>query len=143
MDTKTCVGCQKDKSLTDFIVTARGVPHVRCNGCKKAYELDYYHKNKSKCKKYRKKSSQKRFNTNMQFIADYLKRHPCIDCGEPDIVVLEFDHRSNKKYSIADMRDNYSLGTVKTEVSKCDVRCANCHRRKTAKERNYKILEFV
>lgn len=79
----------------------------------------------------------------MSFISSYLKVHPCLDCGEKDIVVLEFDHRGDKKYSIADMRDNYCLEVVQAEVAKCDVRCANCHRRKTAKERGYKILEYV
>ncbi len=49
----------------------------------------------------------------------------------------------NKKYSIADMRGNYCLDVVKAEIAKCDVRCANCHRRKTAVERSYKILEFI
>lgn len=65
---------------------------------------------------------------------DYLKSHSCIDCGEGDPIVLEFDHvRGEKKLGVAKMvAEGYSLATVINEISKCEVRCANCHRRKTA-----------
>lgn len=143
MNTKTCKQCEENKPISEFVITARGVPHGKCNTCKAMYEKLYYHENKKACKMYGKKSTEKRFSTNMRYISAYLKEHPCIDCGERDIIVLDFDHRGNKKYGIANMRGNYSLNVVKKEVKKCDVRCANCHRRKTAKERNYKILSYV
>ena len=59
-------------------------------------------------------------------------------CGESDPVVLEFDHiDDNTKYmNIAHMIcDSFGLDRVMEEVAKCQVMCANCHRRKTAKER--------
>ena len=63
--------------------------------------------------------------------------HPCIDCGENDILVLEFDHR-DKKVKTGDInsiiRNSGSLEKLTEEISKCDVRCANCQRRKTARE---------
>jgi len=68
----------------------------------------------------------------------YLKSHPCVDCGKSDPVVLEFDHR-DRKDKIADVSvmilQSYSLETLQKEVQKCDVRCANDHRRKHARER--------
>lgn len=143
MDMKICKNCKLNQSIDNFIITARGVPHVRCKTCKASYEKEYYHKNKTKCKSIREKSSAKRFDKNMDYISSYLKSHSCIDCGESDIIVLDFDHRGNKEYSIADIRNNYCLDILKTEIEKCDVRCANCHRRKTAKERNYKKLSYV
>ena len=30
-----------------------------------------------------------------------------------------------------------SLDTLKKEIDKCEIRCANCHRRKTAKQFNF------
>lgn len=70
------------------------------------------------------------------WLLSYLLIHPCIDCGEPDPIVLEFDHRSraDKRFAVKDF-GNFSLPVVQTEVNKCDIRCANCHRRKTHRER--------
>jgi hypothetical protein len=73
------------------------------------------------------------------FVEQWLATHPCIDCSEDDPVVLEFDHVRGKKVSgISEMVIQYcSLAKLEEEVKKCDVRCANCHRRKTAKEKGY------
>lgn len=70
------------------------------------------------------------------YILNYLLAHPCIDCGERDPVVLEFDHRPGevKRFNLAQsIRKNFSLASIKTEIEKCDVRCANCHIRMTYK----------
>lgn len=67
------------------------------------------------------------------YIWSYLRTNPCIDCGENDILVLEFDHMRDKYKEIGKMvSGRYSLIRVKFEIKKCEVRCANCHRRKTA-----------
>jgi len=74
-----------------------------------------------------------------QYVTDYLLTHPCIDCGEPDIIVLEFDHvRGEKKKNISNLiMQSYSLETLIEEIKKCEVRCANCHRRVTHKRHNW------
>lgn len=67
-------------------------------------------------------------------ILKHLGSHPCIDCGEGDPVVLEFDHvRGKKKMNVSRMVKTCGLVTLNEEIAKCDVRCANCHRRVTAK----------
>jgi len=61
--------------------------------------------------------------------------HPCVDCGECDPIVLQFDHTRGKKFNIGDAgRKGLSLPVVLREISKCEVRCANCHQRKTARD---------
>lgn len=68
-------------------------------------------------------------------LVEYLREHPCIDCGEQDPVVLDFDHvdRSDKRKAVSFLtRSGYPWATVMAEVDKCQVRCANCHRRRTA-----------
>lgn len=65
---------------------------------------------------------------------EYLWQHPCVDCWERDPVVLEFDHRGGKQETVSNMLLNYcDWARIQHELSKCDVRCANCHRRRTAK----------
>jgi hypothetical protein len=67
-----------------------------------------------------------------------LLAHPCVDCGESDPLVLEFDHREDKRAQIVDlMRNHAQWSDVLKEIEKCDVRCANCHRRRTAKVRGH------
>lgn len=69
---------------------------------------------------------------------EYLATHPCVDCGETDIVVLEFDHQRDKVGAITVMVNKpCGWDTIKAEIEKCLVRCANCHRRKTAKEQGW------
>lgn len=59
--------------------------------------------------------------------------HPCVDCGEKNPIVLEFDHKKDKVDCVGEIaRRNGSLKAVKDEIAKCEVRCANCHRIKTA-----------
>lgn len=70
---------------------------------------------------------------NVEAIFRYLLTHPCVDCGEADPVVLEFDHvYGEKRMPVSHMLGSYSWASIMAEVEKCEVRCANCHRRKTA-----------
>lgn len=77
---------------------------------------------------------------------DYLITHPCVDCGETNPVVLDFDHRNptEKEFGIGGAGLLFrSWQKVFVEIEKCDVRCANCHRIKTAKEQSwYKALRW-
>lgn len=82
---------------------------------------------------------------NYLWVLDYLKSHSCVDCGEKDPVILEFDHvRGKKDFNISQvLHRGVSLSTIQAEIKKCDVRCANCHRKRTAKVAGhlpYKIL---
>ncbi len=72
-------------------------------------------------------------------IVEYLKEHPCIDCGESDPIVLEFDHvRGSKLFSVGQkVASAGSWAKILSEMKKCEVRCCNCHRRKTALERGW------
>ena len=63
---------------------------------------------------------------------DYLKKHPCVDCGEKNPIVLEFDHLRDKLIEVSRLVQYTSINKVQSEIEKCEIRCANCHRRKTA-----------
>ena len=69
---------------------------------------------------------------------DFLRGHPCTDCGETDPVVLEFDHvRGTKRFEISRGITDRSFESLMLEMAKCEVVCANCHRRRTAQRAGY------
>lgn len=74
-----------------------------------------------------------------KFVLEYLLDHPCVDCGESDPIVLDFDHvRGVKVCDVSRMTSTgYRCWRIKEEIEKCEVRCANCHRRVHAKRRTY------
>lgn len=106
---RTCIVCKQHLEISRF--ESRGASHKR----------------RPQCKDCRGMRAKLKFNKK-KFINDYLLTHPCVDCGERDPVVLEFDHRdpSIKEGRVSDM----SKQKVGAEIEKCDVRCANCHRKR-------------
>jgi len=81
---------------------------------------------------------------NRRHVFDYLHDHPCVDCGQDDVLVLTFDHTNpeTKTDRVANMIFRSSIATLQTEIDKCEIRCANCHTKKTAQQYNYyKYLE--
>lgn len=135
---KQCSECGAIKPLDEFQKRARskdGRTNL-CKPCKRAYDNDHYSKTPER-RNYIRANSDARILANRGFIIDYFLDHPCVDCGETDPVVLEFDHRGDKLGNVSKMIIRNSLATLKAEVAKCDVRCANCHRRKTAKDFGY------
>ena len=48
--------------------------------------------------------------------------HPCVDCGETDIVVLEFDHLRDKTASnVSYLISTNEIRRIKEEIEKCEV----------------------
>lgn len=72
----------------------------------------------------------------MKAIVLYLQTHPCVDCGETDPLVLDFHHRdpSTKLFTVRDKGLHTSVQRLEAEIRKCEVLCANCHRKRTAAE---------
>jgi hypothetical protein len=138
MTTKKCTSCKVEKLLEEFAKKSKNRLHSRCKECVKIYVREHYLKNKEY---YIDKAQQhnKRYRKDgRQFIWDYLKEHPCVDCGEKDPIVLEFDHFKDKEYTISNMvHKSISIKKIQSEIDKCEIRCANCHRRKTAKQLNW------
>src|SRR5712664_2964972 len=69
----------------------------------------------------------------------------CIDCGEKDLRVLDFDHvRGVKRKNVSSLIGAMvSIRTLLDEIDKCEVRCANDHRRVTVERRAANGLGFV
>lgn len=115
----------------------------QCKICLATKSIDEFYENKgsgthrNECKSCLKLLNIKRYNINRQFIWDYLKDHPCVDCGETDPIVLEFDHLRDKLNNVSTLIQSRSIEILAKEIEKCEVRCANCHRRKTAIQLNW------
>jgi hypothetical protein len=135
---KVCTKCNFDypAPIENFFSkkakTKDGLQHI-CKACNKLNLEKHYKANKAVyIAKAIDRNKKIRIETR-QYVWDHLKTHSCVDCGEKDPVVLEFDHLRDKHKDISSMiHDCYCLETIKIEIEKCEVRCANCHRRKTA-----------
>jgi hypothetical protein len=69
------------------------------------------------------------------YLIEYSRSHPCVDCGETDPVVLEFDHLADKSFNIGQALPYRRWKAVLDEIAKCEVVCANCHRRRTGRRK--------
>lgn len=137
---KTCTKCGKLKSCTEYSLHSPakkdGKLRPDCKECVRKRHTDKITDHLA----FRAKLEQVKLNAIAQaksYIASYLAAHSCIDCGEVDVDVLDFDHvQGTKVCDVSRMVSRgYRLWRIKDEVEKCEVRCANCHRRVTAKRR--------
>jgi len=135
---KTCTRCKNDFEIQDFpIINKRtGKRSSMCTDCGREYDREYHAKNKEKRNELKRDSQLKIRIRNRLHILRYLEKNPCVDCGESDIIVLEFDHQRDKEFNVSNM-GTVSINKIQKEIDKCEVVCANCHRRRTAKQFGY------
>lgn len=143
---KICQSCKVPKYNHEFHKRSKAKDGLqgRCKECNKEQRKAYY---KTAHGRKRNLTSGKRLHAqNAMRLIKYLKDHPCVDCGEKDIVVLQFDHKdtAEKSFSISKaIKGGYSWEKkIEPELKKCDVRCANCHTRRTAKQFNWLKLKI-
>lgn len=142
---KQCIKCKETKSLDNFTKNSRRKDGLNsfCKNCGNILNRANYIKTNGKAQKdFNKKKTQE----NSEYVLKYLLMHPCVDCSENDPVVLEFDHVSGiKLFSISSgIRRSKSISELQEEIDKCEVRCANCHRRITAKRSGYyRLLQGI
>lgn len=130
--TKRCGTCGRVKPLTAFNRKASRVDGRQevCRECNRASSRRYYERNREHHIAVIRARTKAQKTASVAFVARYLTAHPCIDCGAADLRVLDFDHRpgSQKRDGVMQLvRNGFSLTVVRQEISKCDVRCRNCH----------------
>lgn len=99
-----------------------------CKKCRRAIAKKDYQANKERYKERATKARQKKLDKFHEFKST----QQCDICGENHSACLDFHHRdeSEKKFEIANML-RYSWAKIEEELNKCDVLCANCHRKET------------
>ena len=137
-----CRVCLEEKPEASFSYknNAAALRHTQCKDCNKVYCAKHYQCNAQQYKERAVVNGAARREDLHRRLFAYLAEHPWIDCGEADPLVLELDHRDGVKklHDLSRMWYNgYSWKKIETEIAKCDVRCANCHRRRTAHQQNW------
>lgn len=97
----------------------------------------HYERNKDTYKEKAKRNTQKYHDENRERVFNYLLTHPCVDCGESDPIVLEFDHQRDKLDDVSNLMRTGRWDQIRKEIEKCEVVCANCHRRRSASAFGY------
>lgn len=141
-DEKYCSTCGQIKLKSEFNKNKKNKDNLNtiCRECSNKRSKQYYNENTEHHKKVIQERKKKIIYRNKKFVIEYLKKNPCIDCGETNIITLEFDHRDGvkKEFIISDaIANGFKIERIKKEIDKCDVRCANCHRIRTAKQFNW------
>lgn len=135
---KRCSGCERDLPLESFNRRGAG-RQSRCRDCTRAYARRHYEANLAYYAAKARRHKRKVQRENQRQLLAYFAEHPCVDCGEADPVVLQFDHvRGVKEACVGTLlRNGRRWELVAAEIAKCEVRCSNCHWRRTARQFNW------
>lgn len=141
---KICSGCKTEKSLDEFY--QRGTRFTnpckecsikRANARQKANLPEILKARNEKADYFRKYKLDRKLKVRA-WLKDLKESTPCADCmGQFPSECMDFDHRdpSKKVRGVAAMIGAaQNLETIKAEIAKCDLVCANCHRIRTAKQ---------
>ena len=137
---KSCKDCNRSLPETSFSKKSdkKDGLDIRCRDCKSKKAKALYRSSPNQTSKILARN-KKKTQTNREYIKSFLQNKSCVDCGEMDIRVLEFDHvRGEKSFNISSApARQISVQTLQSELDKCDIRCGNCHRIKTAIQFDY------
>lgn len=127
---RTCPRCGETKAITEFNRSTGFGHQYYCRECQSAW----YREHKQQHIANVNVNSARYRERNARLILEYLLSHPCVDCGETDPSVLEFDHMRDKLQTISRLKRGSSPPAIFAEISKCEVRCVNCHLRRTGEQ---------
>lgn len=148
MEEKKCSGCKALKPISSFNKhsTHRCGYQSQCRDCNKKTSRAYYQSNLIEHRKVVKARQRREVEANKARLLAHFKTHPCVDCGESDLRVLEFDHITGIKRNHVSrlLARGNCWSTIETEIAKCEVVCANCHRKRTfEREGSYRSIGRV
>ena len=144
MTIKTCSTCKRRLETTEFNkdITAHDGLRSQCKSCTKHTDNTYYDNNKVSILEHKNiyqkgRGFTKRFRDrvraeNKDYLIDTLKiEWKCALCGfDKYPEALDFHHinKDEKKNSVGILMGKRDRDALVTEVNKCVLLCANCHR---------------
>jgi len=134
---KFCSRCGLTRSIDDFNASSEFGRQYWCRDCQKAWyrehRVEHIVNVNANTNRYRRR--------NADLVLEYLKTHPCVDCGESDPLVLEFDHVRGKTKMICRLKLSAAPERLMEEIARCEVRCVNCHLKRTAEQFRWRKAE--
>lgn len=138
---KKCRRCQETKSTNQFQKYSRNSDGLQpyCRPCKQLIDREHYERNPRRNYERNKAAAQR----NRAWFYEYLKTKKCEweNCriDDPDMLVLDHLNPAEKHLEVSQMvQRSYSLQTIKVEVAKCRVLCANHHQKHTIQQFGYR-----
>jgi hypothetical protein len=93
--------CGLEKDEAEFNRRGSDGFQSRCRSCNSEYLKQHYRDNTQYYRDKAKRIRKQILIANYTRLHDYFATHPCVDCGESDPVVLQFDHvRGEKAHTI-------------------------------------------
>ncbi len=125
---KICTICKVNKTRENFAKNrsrSDGIQNI-CRPCKKKYDAVYFQKYKQEqLVRNRKHRKEQRLVIN-----EAKAKIGCAFCEEFDFCCLDFHHcNGDKKQCVSTMFGRVGIEKLWAEIEKCEVVCANCHRK--------------
>jgi hypothetical protein len=143
-ETKLCPTCSTIRPARDFNLNKARPDGLnsQCKECKRVVQRNWYAKNKARHVKNVARRRRAAETELIKRVLLYLQCHPCVDCGETNPVLLDFDHVRGKKInSICNLISRgYGWNAIAAEIEKCEVRYCRCHRLRTARQFGYRKM---
>jgi hypothetical protein len=125
---KKCFRCDTEKENSEFANNSSKPDGLQamCRQCKKSYDAQYHQQNKAR-QVARNSYNRKKLKAE---INEYKQKIGCKYCPENNPVCLDFHHKNDDKlYNISRIVSGVQKTKTWAEVAKCEVVCANCHRK--------------
>lgn len=128
---KLCKSCQTNKSLEEFGRNKRYPDgrQLKCKECRRAYDRQWYATTPSG-QKWKKRSRERQKEIKAWFF-EHKKTLKCNRCEEDHPATLDFHHKdpSQKDLPLSEAIQKWSKKRILKEIAKCEILCANCHRK--------------
>ena len=96
---KKCGRCGLVKGSSDFGINNAKYDGLQshCRDCKRDFQSRWYHQNKQAHVAAVSRNRRARIRAVRERLKGYLSEHPCADCGERELLMLDFDHVRGEK----------------------------------------------